>query len=364
MRNTGHTEQQTAILVDQDLIHFIAEPSELNVPAEETVFDIAHAIAEHDCDAGTEVRKWAASLDHSSINWFDAWGGSFMISLFRLTAPERALIFLHETGVLRHYFPELSEMAGVDEKSVENGDQARSYQHKDVFYHTMQVLRNTCAVTENIWLRFAALLHDIAKPQTKRFDPETGWTFHGHAELGARMVKRIFRRLEYGKEPRVYAQKLVALHLRPMALVDEGVTDSAVRRLLTDAGEEIEDLLTLCRCDITSKNPKKVRRYLDNYERLVDKIHEVIYADRLRDWQPPIDGQDIMNELGIKEGIRVGIMKARVEDAILEGTVANTREAALEYMRSIKQEVMEGEPVKRGTPMKQRLKKLPDHLAQ
>lgn len=269
---------------------------------------------------------------------------------------------MQENGLMKHIFPEFHTLAGVDQRSVEYPDGVRNFHHKDVFYHTLKVLDNLCGVSDNIWLRFSAILHDIAKPRTKNFVKGSGWTFHGHPEVGARMVKPIFRRMKLPMEPVPFVKKMVLLHLRPIALINEEVTDAAVRRLLFDAGEDIDELLMLCRSDITSKNPKLVKRYLRNYDYLVARMQEVEERDRLRTWQPPVDGETIMKECGIKPGIAVGILKTRIEDAVLDGIIPNEREAALRYLREIKDEVLSAPVKKKPRSRKSQMKSLPDDL--
>lgn len=254
------------------------------------------------------------------------------LKLLAVRKPSIGLRLMEDTGVMAIVFPEVAEMGGVDQRGT--------HHHKDVFLHTCLVVDNISRTTGNIWLRFAALVHDIAKPKTKEFRPGTGWTFHGHEEVGARMMKRVFRRLRLPLEPLPYVEKLVRLHLRPMVLVDEVVTDSAVRRLVFDAGADIEDLMMLCRADITSKNPALVSRYLKNYDVVMQKIQEVIEKDRLRNWQPPVRGDEIMAVCGLQPGRKVGMLKKAIEEAILEGTIPNDHDAALAYLLSIRDRIL------------------------
>ena len=247
-------------------------------------------------------------------------------------APSVGLRLMFDTGLLQKAFPEIAQMAGVDQR--------RDHHHKDVFLHTCTVVDNVARVSSRLWLRFAALVHDIAKPRTKAFKEGTGWTFHGHEELGARMMKKIFQRMKLPLEHLPDVEKLIRLHLRPMALVDDGVTDSAVRRLVFEAGNDIDDLMVLCRADITSKNPALVARYTENYENVLRKIVEVEERDRLRNWQPPVRGDEIMAVCGIGEGRNVGKLKKAIEEAILDGRIPNEHEAALAFLLSIKDAII------------------------
>ena len=257
------------------------------------------------------------------------------------TRPSVGFDLLFRSGILHHIFPELTALSGVEE--------IRGHRHKDNFYHTLQVVDNLVDLVadrpaeQTRWLRWAALLHDIAKPKTKRFSKEAGWTFHGHEDRGGRMIPKLFRRLKLPLDERMrYVQKLVRLHHRPVALVDDQVTDSAVRRLLFEAGEDIEDLMTLVRADITSKNPRRVRRYLNAFDRVDEKLLEVEEKDRLRSFQPPVDGNEIMKVLDLPPGRAVGIIKKAIREAILEGEIPNDYDAAFAYMMEIKDEVLAG----------------------
>ena len=206
--------------------------------------------------------------------------------------------------------------------------------HKDNFYHTLKVLDNLCELSDNIWLRWSAILHDIAKPATKRFDPEVGWTFHGHEDRGARMVKGIFRKMRLPLDDKMrYVEKMVALHLRPIVLSKEIVTDSAVRRLIVDAGEDVHDLLNLCRADITSKNELKVARHLANLEKVAEKIKDVTERDAMRNWQPVVTGNHILEMFDMRDPKLIGVLKNTVRDAILDGEIPNEEDTALAFTR-------------------------------
>ena len=248
--------------------------------------------------------------------------------ILKTRKPSIGLSILQDTDLMKYVFPEVSVMHGMK--------QVKKWHHKDVFYHTLQVVDNAAELSDKMAVRFAALVHDIAKPRTRRIDSRKGYTFHGHDDIGAQMIDKVAKRMRLSNELRDYLKKMTLLHLRPIALAKEGITDSAVRRVMVTAGEDINDLLILCRADITSKNPHLVKKYMGNFERVEKLMQDVKEQDALRDFQSPVRGNEIMDVCGLTEGRIIGEIKTAIEEAILEGEIENSYNAAYDYMMKIK----------------------------
>jgi putative nucleotidyltransferase with HDIG domain len=279
-----------------------------------------------DSNAYEAIRKTASRIKIVSQERITAEFNKILLS----EKPSHGMEMLDSSGLLFQFFPEFVELKGIDQRDT--------HHHKDVFFHTLQVLDNVAQNSQNLNLRLAALFHDIAKPKTKRFNPKTGWTFHGHEVVGERMSASILHRLKYANDTIKYVRKIVRLHLRPMALVSEEVTDSAIRRLLFLSGEAFDDLMILCRADITSKNPQKVNRYLNNYKIVLNKAQEVEEKDKLRAFKSPVNGNEIMTQFNLSPGPQVGKIKKMIEEAILSGEIPNEHDAAFNYILSLPKE--------------------------
>ena len=255
-----------------------------------------------------------------------------LIKILETDKPSIGLIILQNVGLMKYVFPEIDIMFGME--------QPKEWHHKDIFFHTMQVVDNAAKLSDKMELRFAALVHDIGKPKTRRIHKTKGFTFHGHDDVGSRMLHKIAKRIKLSNELREYLIKMILLHLRPIALAKKNVTDAAVRRLMVASGEETDDLLALCRADITSKNPERVKRYMGNFERVEKFMQDVVERDKLKAFQSPVRGDEIMKICGLKEGKKVGQLKLAIEDAILDGKIENTYEAAHKYLLKIKDDIL------------------------
>ncbi len=247
-----------------------------------------------------------------------------VIKCLKTDKPSIAFYLMKDTGLLKYVFPEMDVMSGVE---IIDGKS-----HKDVFIHTLQVVDNAAKLTKKMEIRFAALVHDIAKPPTKRFDPIKGWTYHGHEEIGRRMIKTVAKRMKLSNDLRNYLMNMTKLHLRPIALAKKNITDSAIRRLMVEAGENIDDLMILCRADITTKNKKKVEKYINNFNRVEESMQDVKLRDELRNFQSPINGIEIMKLLNLEAGKKIGEVKKYIEEAILNGDIENTYDDALKLL--------------------------------
>ena len=253
-----------------------------------------------------------------------------LLKILGTKKPSIGLNILQESGLMNFVFPEIAVMYGLD--------QSNEYHHKDIFYHTLEVVDNAAQLSDKLDLRLAALVHDIAKPKTRRLSKSKGYTFYGHDDVGARMLKGISSNMKFSNSTRDYIAKLTALHLRPISLAKKDVTDSAIRRLIVDAGEEIDDLMKLCRADITTKNPKNITKYLGNFDRVEKRMNEVIEIDKLKAFQSPVRGDEIMKMFDLGPGKEVGKIKTMVEDAIINGEISNDYSSAMSFLDQIKQQ--------------------------
>ena len=256
------------------------------------------------------------------------------IKILSTDKPSIGLLILKKSGLMNHIFPEIDVMDGLEQTS--------EWHHKDIFLHTLQVVDNVAELSDKMELRFAALVHDIAKPNTRKIDSEKGYTFHGHDAVGKRMLNKVAKRMKLPNKLAEYLKKLTLLHLRPIALVKEEVTDSAVRRLMVDAGEELDDLMTLCRADITTKNPTRVKRYMRNFEIVEEKMGVVVDRDAMKTFQSPVGGDEIMEICGLEPGKKIGEIKSAIEEAILDGKIENSYDAAKRYLMEIKDRYLSG----------------------
>ena len=255
-----------------------------------------------------------------------------IVKILKTDKPSIAFYLLKETNLLQYIFPELDVMSGVE---VINGKS-----HKDVFIHTLQVVDNAAKLTDKMEIRFASLVHDIAKPPTKKFDEVKGWTYHGHEDLGRKMVKHVASRMKLSNNLRDYLMNMTKLHLRPIALAKKDITDSAIRRHMVEAGDNIDDLMVLCRADITTKNERKVQKYIANFDRVEESMQNVQLRDELRNFQSPVSGKEIMETLKLKPGKEVGKIKKEIERAILDNEIKNNHQEAFEYMMKIKDKIL------------------------